>query len=364
MATITRADRGHPRRPSRVASPAGSSPISTWRRPGSTKPVATADSGKKVEFFPNTGYYLPVIYGITGQEVETLDDMARCSTRPRSCITRPPPEKLWLPYLGETLDAGMAALWLAEIIEALKYVGAGPAPVRRHLARCRRRRHHARSAASSSWTARPPASPPSSARPRTSRPPWPSPARCRRRCLYVFMAGEARGTTFAEQLAEGGVEMGWDTRLVPFGQEIFGHIYSLGFATRAAMAFGGVQAGRLQGHPQLQQEPRLRVRPGAGRGRRREVRGRGRRHQLRLPDHRRHRHPADPADRRLHLRARGLERPPATRSWPRPSRSAASRSSSPRCRSRWPTAPPSRASASARRTCTSRWPARRRPASS
>ncbi|MHC4575505.1 MAG: acetyl-CoA decarbonylase/synthase complex subunit alpha/beta, partial [Planctomycetota bacterium] len=50
-------------------------------------------------------------------------------------------------------------------------------------------------------------------------------------------------TTFAEQLVEGGVQLGWDTRLVPFGPEITAAIYSLGFASRAALAFGGVQAG-------------------------------------------------------------------------------------------------------------------------
>ncbi|MHC4520498.1 MAG: acetyl-CoA decarbonylase/synthase complex subunit alpha/beta, partial [Planctomycetota bacterium] len=46
-----------------------------------------------------------------------------------------------------------------------------------------------------------------------------------------------------EQLVEGGVQLGWETRLVPFGPEITAAIYSLGFASRAALSFGGVQAG-------------------------------------------------------------------------------------------------------------------------
>jgi acetyl-CoA synthase len=61
--------------------------------------------------------------------------------------------------------------------------------------------------------------------------------------LYVFMAGKTDGISFAEQLAQAGVELGWETRLVPFDKEVYGQIYSLGFATRAAMAFGGVQPG-------------------------------------------------------------------------------------------------------------------------
>ncbi|GAI21676.1 unnamed protein product, partial [marine sediment metagenome] len=42
---------------------------------------------------------------------------------------------------------------------------------------------------------------------------------------------------------EGGVQLGWETRLVPFGREITSAIYALGFASRAALSFGGVQAG-------------------------------------------------------------------------------------------------------------------------
>ncbi|KPL20442.1 MAG: bifunctional acetyl-CoA decarbonylase/synthase complex subunit alpha/beta, partial [Phycisphaerae bacterium SM1_79] len=63
------------------------------------------------------------------------------------------------------------------------------------------------------------------------------------RCLYVFMSAHNNGTTFAEQLVEGGVQLGWETRLVPFGREITSAIYSLGFASRAALSFGGVQPG-------------------------------------------------------------------------------------------------------------------------
>ncbi|MCE5199685.1 CO dehydrogenase/CO-methylating acetyl-CoA synthase complex subunit beta, partial [bacterium] len=61
--------------------------------------------------------------------------------------------------------------------------------------------------------------------------------------LYIFMAGHTNGVTFSEQLVEAGVQIGWDTRLVPFGKDISAAIYALGFANRAALSFGGVQAG-------------------------------------------------------------------------------------------------------------------------
>ena len=61
--------------------------------------------------------------------------------------------------------------------------------------------------------------------------------------LYVFMCANQTGTTFSQQLVEAGVEIGWNTRLVPFGPDISAAVFALGFANRAAMAFGGVKPG-------------------------------------------------------------------------------------------------------------------------
>ena len=61
--------------------------------------------------------------------------------------------------------------------------------------------------------------------------------------LYVFMGGSLNGKQFAEQLAEEGVQLGWETRLVPFGSDVSALVYALGFANRAALSFGGVKPG-------------------------------------------------------------------------------------------------------------------------
>ncbi len=42
---------------------------------------------------------------------------------------------------------------------------------------------------------------------------------------------------------EAGVEVGWNTKIVPYGPDISSAIFALGFANRVAMAFGGVEAG-------------------------------------------------------------------------------------------------------------------------
>jgi acetyl-CoA synthase len=61
--------------------------------------------------------------------------------------------------------------------------------------------------------------------------------------IYVFMAANQNGTTFAEQLVKEKVQIGWNTRLVPFGPDISAAVFALGFANRAGMAFGGIQPG-------------------------------------------------------------------------------------------------------------------------
>ncbi len=59
--------------------------------------------------FPNTAYYLPVIYGMLGIKVEKLGDMEQVLKRCKSLLPPPVREKHPLPYLGPALDAGMAA---------------------------------------------------------------------------------------------------------------------------------------------------------------------------------------------------------------------------------------------------------------
>ena len=51
------------------------------------------------------------------------------------------------------------------------------------------------------------------------------------------------GTSVIEQLIEQGVQIGWNTRIVPFGPDISSAVFALGFANRAAMSFGGVKPG-------------------------------------------------------------------------------------------------------------------------
>ena len=72
--------------------------------------------------FPNTAYYLPVIYAILGIPVQKLSDM-KPVLEPMSGLLPPlVKEKVALPYLAPALDAGMATFFAEEIIEAIRYL--------------------------------------------------------------------------------------------------------------------------------------------------------------------------------------------------------------------------------------------------
>jgi acetyl-CoA synthase len=60
------------------------------------------------------------------------------------------------------------------------------------------------------------------------------------------MCAAYNGKTFSEQLVEAGVQIGWPTRLVSFGPDITAAVFAMGFATRAAMSFGGIEPGNYR----------------------------------------------------------------------------------------------------------------------
>ena len=191
--------------------------------------------------FPNTGYYIPIIYSMTGRAVEKLADFEDMMREIKGLLPPPVDDELWLPYLGQALDAGMATLFAEEIIEACKYL-IGPNPVNGIWLGAaddcvlRERGIQFVDGTAPGFAAIVGAAPDVETAVEIAR-------KLQERCLYVFMAAHHNGTTFAEQLVEGGVQLGWETRLVPFGREITSAIYALGFASRAALSFGGVQPG-------------------------------------------------------------------------------------------------------------------------
>jgi acetyl-CoA synthase len=214
------------------------------------KALETYNADTKVGF-PNTAYYLPVIYSLLGIKVETLEDMKKPLEVARKLLPPHVKGSNHLPYLGPLLDAGMAALFAFEIKEALRYLnepdfyfyseetdlengklwlGAADDVV------FRKRGVEFVDGSAPGFAAIVGAAPnPEIAKMIVEE--------YQKRNLYIFLAASHNGTSVAEQLVEAGVQVGWNTRIVPFGPYISSAIFALGFANRAAMAFGGIQPG-------------------------------------------------------------------------------------------------------------------------
>ncbi len=205
---------------------------------------------QKVEF-PNTAYYLPIIYSILGIPVKTLGDAKKPMEVARKLLPAHIKNMYNLPYLGPLLDAGMASLFAEEVAEAIRYLedpnfylvsedideasgkiwlGAAEDTV------FRKRGVEFVDGTAPGFAAIVGAAPD----PETAK--WIA-EEYQKKNLYVFMCANQNGTTFSEQLLEAGVQIGWNTRLVPFGPDISAAVFALGFANRAAMAFGGIKPG-------------------------------------------------------------------------------------------------------------------------
>jgi acetyl-CoA synthase len=191
--------------------------------------------------FPNTGYFLPVAYSMLGAEITTLGQLGGVLAECDRLLPPVPRDTTWLPYLGNALDAGMATLFAFEIIEACKTI-IGPDPVKDIWLGAaddvimRERGVEFVDGSAPGFAAIVGAAPDADAAVKLAR-------ELQSKNLYVFMAGHVHGVSFAEQLASKGVELGWSTRLVPFGKDISASIHALGFASRTALSFGGVKKG-------------------------------------------------------------------------------------------------------------------------
>jgi len=205
---------------------------------------AIEEHGKeaKVEY-PNTAYFLPIIYLFLGQKVQQLGDLEYSLQEARKLLQDIPSDDLWLPYLGDTLDAGVATLIAEETIEALKCVPVPPEADGIWLgftddSVLRLQGIKLVDGRMPGFAAIVGAAPTDEDAVNLVR-------GLQERSILVFMAGHTNGTGIAEQLARQGIEMNWDTFLVPFGKEITCAVHALNFAARSAMTFGGVEPGNL-----------------------------------------------------------------------------------------------------------------------
>jgi acetyl-CoA synthase len=202
--------------------------------------IETYKPEKKVGF-PNTAYHLPLILALLGLKVETLKDCQEALKYAKELLPPLPDEQLWLPYLGDALDAGIATLIAEEIIEALRYLDPSYKPEPPWLGFTddtilRTQGIKLVDGRMPGFAACVGALP-------TNRDAVELARALQERNILVFIAGDSNGRSMAEQLADEGIDMSWDTFLVPYGKPMSAAVFALNFAARAAMTFGGIKPG-------------------------------------------------------------------------------------------------------------------------
>ncbi|MBW2163230.1 MAG: CO dehydrogenase/CO-methylating acetyl-CoA synthase complex subunit beta [Deltaproteobacteria bacterium] len=208
---------------------------------------------KKVSF-PNTGYYLPVIYSILGAPVKQLGDMKEIFQECRKLLPAQVSDQVWLPYLAPALDAGMATFFAEEMYEAMRYVEESGfyAKTEDPTDDClwlgaaddvifRKRGVEFVDGTAPGFAAI------------LGTPSDPEMAEkialeLQQKNLYIFMHDQTDGISMPDQLAKQNVQIGWSTRLVPFGPTYTSAVFAMGFACRVALAFGGIKPGDFKGN--------------------------------------------------------------------------------------------------------------------
>lgn len=208
---------------------------------------AIAEKGKDFAFeFPDTAYYLPMIYAMTGFAVKTLGDMKVGLGFAKELLHEEPEDNIWKPYLGEALDSGMATLFAEEIILALKYVyGLEPCKdpetglvyngfitdtVQRNLG------IQLVDGTMPGFAAIIGAAPNEDIAVNIIR-------ELQEKNILIFLSGQSDGDSVTKQLQRKGIDLGWETRIVPLGPDTEHTLYALDWSIRAALIFGSVKPG-------------------------------------------------------------------------------------------------------------------------
>ena len=217
--------------------------------------------------FTNTAYYLPVILAFTGREVSKVGDLVPALEDAKRLLHPVPGDKLWLPYLGETLDCGMATLLAEEAIEGIRFArGLEPQQITwdgsyipstsftspdMEAEVGKRLNGPIDDIQLRSWgiqlvDGRMPGFAAIVGCAKSNEVAVQIVRELQQRNILVFLCGNVNGRSIVHQLMEEGVEMGYDTYIIPFATDTISAIYPLGFAARSALTFGGMKPGQAR----------------------------------------------------------------------------------------------------------------------
>ncbi|MFA4965852.1 MAG: CO dehydrogenase/CO-methylating acetyl-CoA synthase complex subunit beta, partial [Thermoleophilia bacterium] len=218
--------------------------------------------------FTNTAYYLPVIYAFTGRKIEKLGDLPPVLARARELLHPEPGASMWLPYLGETLDAGVATLFAEEVIEGVRFARKQEPQIIKlgHAGEDAERFtggdllvHGDKMKLNGpiddiqlrAWgiqlvDGRMPGFCAIVGCAKSNEVAVKIVRELQSRGILIFLSGNVNGRSIIHQLQEEGIQLGYDTFTVPFGIDTVSAVYALGFAARSALTFGGMDPGQAR----------------------------------------------------------------------------------------------------------------------
>mgnify|MGYP005836314633 CR=1 FL=1 len=209
--------------------------------------------GQRLEF-PETAFFLPMANALLGLDVTTLGEAQEVLATAQSLLGEEPSDEVWLPYLANTLDAGIATLLAEELLKALGYLdGSEPLEgwhgfisdtILRTLG------IQLVDGRLPGFAAIVGAAPDTETAVYVIR-------ELQKRNLLTFLVGNHQGRTMRDQLIEAGVlprdasetedgdlkKAWWGRYIVPLGPDTESIIYALNWAIRGALTFGGHKKG-------------------------------------------------------------------------------------------------------------------------
>jgi acetyl-CoA synthase len=205
---------------------------------------------RPVGWGPLTAYYLPMSYALMGLEVKTVGDLRAQVEHARSLLRPVPTDDVWLPYLGDGLDAGAATMLAQEALVALRTANGYETPpgwqgfisdtIMRELG------IQLVDGRMPGFAAILGPAPTPEIAVKTVR-------ELQKRSILVFLCANREGKTMREQMIEGGVfkedsslEECWDLYVVPVGPDTLDGIYVLNWSIRSALTFGGHKKGEAR----------------------------------------------------------------------------------------------------------------------
>ena len=197
--------------------------------------------------FPSTAYALPIILALTGKRVERLGDLEEAlAAKPARWLPAVPSEQVWLPYLGGASMPARPPWWRRKPLRPSNRCAGVPLGFGYWLGPTtdgilREQGIKLVDGRMPGFAACVGALPDDETAEQLARD-------LQERNMLVFHGFQRGGETMAAQLNRRGVEMNWETFLVPYGPDTSSIVHALGFRLPGRVHLRRAKPGGAQGN--------------------------------------------------------------------------------------------------------------------